>query len=126
MIPDEAISAHVQWKVKLRVHVMERGESKLEPDEIEHDDRCLLGSWIYGEGKLLHEHDEVWNKLREQHRAFHHLAALIVRHANAGNQSAALNLLDGDFMQHSFAVIATINQIRRQYETSSRPAEAAQ
>ncbi|SRR5581483_149889 len=118
---DDAISAHVQWKVRLRVHISEGGEAKLDSDEIEHDDRCDLGRWIHGEG-TRYEADDAYAKLLDEHRMFHRVAAAVVRHANAGNRAAALNLLDVEFTKHSFAVIAAINNIKHHHEQAARPA----
>lgn len=109
---DEAISAHVEWKVRLRVHLAEPGQKTLTPEEVASDDRCVLGRWIYGEG-AGYASDGAYQKLVEEHRAFHRLAADIVRAANEGRASQAQDSLEGAFQQRSLAVVNAINAIKR-------------
>ena len=85
MSPKDAITAHVNWK--LRIHALLTGKlsEKLEPTTIARDNVCELGKWIYSEGKgqmTAAEH----SALTAAHAAFHKEAARIVGEVYAGHK----------------------------------------
>ena len=78
-----AIAAHSAWKRKLAQYVAKPDKS-IDPAQLEKDDRCELGRWIYGEGRK-HASDPTFKELTKEHADFHRAAADVVRRANAGN-----------------------------------------
>ena len=49
---DEAIAVHVEWKEKLTQY-LNQPDGSLDALAIAADDRCPLGQWLHGEGRLL-------------------------------------------------------------------------
>jgi hypothetical protein len=83
MNPKDAITAHVNWK--LRIHALLSGKSteKFDPSVIERDNVCELGKWIHSEARSqlpqpLHA------ELIATHADFHREAARIVRAVTSG------------------------------------------
>lgn len=111
---DEAIGVHAQWKVRYRGYLAEPGQGNLNPDEVEHDDRCDLGNWLRGEG-ALYAGDPAFEVLAEPHRQFHLLAAAVERKTQAG-VLAAEALLCGEYLRQSGAVISAIMVMKRHAE----------
>jgi hypothetical protein len=80
----DAITAHVNWK--LRIHALLTGKlaDKLDPAAIARDNVCDLGKWIWGEGK-----NEIPQatlaELRATHAEFHREAARIVSEVYSGH-----------------------------------------
>ena len=109
---DEAISAHAQWKVRLRVILEDPGQAGLKPDEVERDDQCDLGKWIHGEGSM-YAGDAAFEALEEAHRQFHLLAADVIRKAGVGRRLEAEAILSGEYLRRSTAVISAITAIKR-------------
>ncbi len=79
---DAAIVAHTSWKNKFKSY-FEHNDISLDNDEIESDQKCTLGQWIYSEGQK-------WNSsasfamLRTRHAEFHRAAANLLRKVAAG------------------------------------------
>lgn len=112
---DEAIAAHAKWKVRLRVFLEDPGKDSLKPDEVERDDQCDLGKWIYGEGSK-NAGDAAFATLEEAHRQFHVLAGDVIRKAVAGRRLEAEAILSGEYLRRSVAVISAITAIKRHAE----------
>ena len=79
---DHAISAHSNWKGKLRAYLAKPDRS-LSSSEIAQDNKCDLGKWIHGEG-AAHANLPEFQTLRSEHAHFHKAAAEVVRKADAG------------------------------------------
>jgi len=85
MSPKDAITAHVNWK--LRIHALLSGKlsEKLDPGSITRDNVCELGKWLYGEGKGQMS-GEAHSELTAAHAAFHKEAARIVSEVYGGHK----------------------------------------
>jgi hypothetical protein len=81
----DAISAHVNWK--LRIHALLSGKlaEKLDPQAIEKDNVCDLGKWLYSDGRTQLAKPQHAD-LMEAHSQFHREAARIVRENYAGHK----------------------------------------
>jgi len=79
---DEAVGLHSKWKRKLR-QALAIHDGSLRPAEVTVDNKCVLGSWIYGEG-AAHSALPEYKKLKYEHARFHGVAADLVKRANAG------------------------------------------
>jgi hypothetical protein len=110
---DEAVSAHIKWKVRLRMCIDE--SEKLEPAVVCKDDQCELGKWIYGDGQI-YKNALSYEPLRNEHARFHRCAGDVVRKVNAGDKSGAEQLLgaEGEFAQASQATIDAIMRMKRE------------
>jgi hypothetical protein len=84
MTPKDAITAHVNWKLRIHALLTGRLSEKLEPATIARDNVCELGKWIHGEGKAKMPPAE-HAALVAAHAAFHKEAARIVGEVYAGH-----------------------------------------
>lgn len=83
MTSKDAITAHVNWKLRIHALLSSKSSEKLEAATIARDNVCELGKWIHGEGrtsvpKLMHA------ELMSTHADFHREAARIVSEVSAG------------------------------------------
>ena len=79
---DDAIKAHAAWKMKLSQYIA-KPDGTLKAGDIEPDNRCMLGKWIY-ENASLYENMNEYQELKDCHKNFHRCAADIVRKADSG------------------------------------------
>ena len=83
-------------------------------ETVAQDNKCLLGQWIYGEGKKLEVHEE-YSKLKREHARFHKAAADVIKKADSGanvTEDVAIGT-KSEFGEASVAVIVAINEIKR-------------
>jgi hypothetical protein len=85
MTTKDAITAHVNWKLKIHALLSGKLSEKLDPSTIVHDNMCELGKWIHSDGKNKIPKDK-HAELLEIHADFHREAARIVREYNAGHK----------------------------------------
>ena len=105
-----AIKAHVDWKTKLRMCIVDRSKCA-DPVTAEKDDACGLGKWMYGDGQHL-ANDEDFRQLREDHASFHVCAASIIRSVQRGKTAEAEELLAGEYAKISSRVIGKLNHMK--------------
>lgn len=84
----KAIEAHTHWKLRLRKHLDGTSEENLNPDVVCKDDQCVLGKWIYGDGKRYQDMPG-YEDLRQVHADFHQCAADIIRKTDSGQKDEA-------------------------------------
>ncbi|MEQ1508825.1 MAG: CZB domain-containing protein [Sphingopyxis sp.] len=84
---NDALAAHVQWKINLR-SAIERAET-LDADIIGRDDCCPLGQWIHGEGARLYHDYQEFVLCKTEHAAFHREAGYVARLINDKNFDSA-------------------------------------
>jgi hypothetical protein len=92
-----AVEAHIKWKLRLQKHLDGTSQEKLDPEVICKDDQCVLGKWIYSEGKKYQELP-AYEELRMTHADFHKCAANVVRKTDAGAKGEAESLFRNDYM----------------------------
>lgn len=110
---DEAIKAHSAWKMKLSSY-LKSPDGSLKAEEIQVDNKCALGQWIYGEGLKWSSLPE-YATLKAEHQKFHKAAAEVVRKAHSGASVSEDLALGGksDFASASSAVVSAIMAMRR-------------
>lgn len=110
---DEAIQAHSAWKMKLS-NYLRKPDGSLKPAEIQLDNKCALGQWIYGEGVKWSSLSE-YSVLKSEHSRFHKAAAEVVKKADSGVDTSEETALGSksEFALASGAVVAAIMAIRR-------------
>ncbi len=109
-----AIAAHMAWKTKLR-NAVEQGE-KLEVDTVCRDDRCPLGQWLHGPGRLSCGHAPAFTALLERHAEFHTEVGKVARLVNAGQKPQALAALEGGtaFARATQATVVAIKTLQQE------------
>lgn len=109
---DDAIKAHAAWKLKLSGY-LSKPDGSIKATEVELDNRCDLGKWIYGDGKK-HASLAEYSTLKSEHAVFHKAAAEVVRKADAGQNTSEEVALGGasPFSKASQAVVAAIMAIK--------------
>lgn len=109
---DEAISAHVRWKV----HLLQCLHGQVEPPDaaqIARDDACPLGIWLVGEGKQ-HAPHAACHETTTAHTQFHLRAADVVSALRAGHREQARSMLEAGsaFTKASDDVVLALTRLR--------------
>ena len=91
MNADQAIAAHREWKNRFLAAMGE--QKQLNVDEIEADNCCAFGKWLYGRGKTDFGQTANYQKCVAAHAAFHLEAAKVARLVNEGKLQAATSML---------------------------------
>ncbi len=107
---DDAMLAHMRWKLRLTDFVAGKSPEKLDPKVVCRDDQCDLGTWI-------HQHhvksaDADFAELRREHAAFHLHAGSIVQAVAERRPEQAQQILDGPYTKASTNVILLIKRVR--------------
>jgi hypothetical protein len=124
-----AVAAHGAWKAKLLAAVI-AGRRDLDPDVVRQDDRCALGTWLYGDG-AAHQGTEHYERVRALHAEFHGLAGSILDDVLGRDPHAARRSLEfgGPFDEQSAHLVQAVNDWARDVharhaEPSNRPGRA--
>lgn len=121
---DDAIDAHIEWKVSLLQRV-ERGEAL--PDEaiVADDARCPLGQWLYDESASgRYWAYDCFAELLRSHAEFHRSAAEVLHCLRQGDMAAARRLMvpGGAFDIASRETINALMDLRLHAVTDQRAA----
>jgi hypothetical protein len=93
----QVLDAHLAWRKQLEDMLANRNHDLLDAEQTSRDDRCVLGMWLYSEGKRLFGRLPEYEKLRHTHAEFHECAAKILIEHSIGSQEAGDELLKGRF-----------------------------
>jgi Chemoreceptor zinc-binding domain len=113
---DEAITTHSMWKNKLKAYLT-HPDGSLKPADVQADNKCALGQWIYTEGKRWSANPQ-YATLVSEHAKFHAAAAAVLRKADSG-EAIPEELATGtksDFGRASVAVVNAISRLRREVQ----------
>lgn len=113
---EEAITAHLEWKHKLKDYISQPDKS-LTPQIAARVDECEFGKWIKGEGARYRE-NPVFKELINEHQKFHLAASEIIKRADEG-QNVSEEFYIGalsDFGLHAQKVVALLKECKREYE----------
>lgn len=112
---DAAISAHIDWKMKLSKY-LGNPDGSLDNKKVCVDNACALGKWIYGDG-LEYEKSEpkTYFALKESHAEFHKTAGEIILLINSHQAEKAKTMLQagGPYMQVSDRTVSLIKDLKR-------------
>jgi hypothetical protein len=110
---DEAINAHSAWKIKLSAY-LRKPDGSINASEVQQDNKCVLGQWIYGEGASWSTLPE-YATLKAEHAKFHTAAAQVVTKADKGQDTSEETALGAQsaFSAASKAVVTAIMAMRR-------------
>ncbi|TLS67965.1 HAMP domain-containing protein [Mariprofundus erugo] len=112
---NEAILAHLKWKKRLHDFINGSSTEKLDSAVICKDNLCILGKWIYGDGKA-HSNTVHYPDLVRKHASFHLCAGEVVRKAEANQKSASLDMLHGEFANRAQDTIMAIIALKDEIE----------
>lgn len=78
------IKQHQEWKEELRSY-LKNPDGKLKCEEVEQDNLCEMGRWIYGEGmSVIPAH--MYQEVVEKHKRMHLEAGRIIRRIEQGKE----------------------------------------
>lgn len=110
---DDAILAHIKWKVRLNKFIDGAGSERLESRAVCRDDLCELGKWIYGEG-ARYESLPQYLELVRTHANFHLCAAEVVSKVDAGDVAGAKALMGGPVALASRETVTAIMGLKNE------------
>lgn len=116
---DSAISAHGQWKDRLRAAI-EAGATEFPIATIRGDETCEFGAWLYGptiSGAKKNTLD--YKSIVDLHAHFHNVAGRVVELAVGGNKVDAQTLLSRDFELASEKLLVAMAAWRERIEAAS-------
>lgn len=108
------IAAHRNWRQRLVAYLDGSSSETLDESVICHDNRCDLGEWIHGNGNKFYGDVPVFQRLIQDHAAFHRSAAEVVGQFKQGGEKDARRILNGEFDLCSMRVIGGLEQLERQ------------
>lgn len=110
---DEAITKHAEWKVKFRSAMGKK--EQLDAGAIRLDNRCDLGKWLHGEGKVSHGSAADFSALVTKHAEFHKVAGKVAEVINTGNYEQAEKMLasNTEYAQASLNVAGAIASLKK-------------
>ena len=116
---DKAVAAHADWKVKLRLALVQR--QKLDAEKIASDCQCELGLWLKGEGRLAHAASPNFQHCVEGHTAFHRAAGAVARAINSGDFGDAEQQLESgtELSRASSAVAVAIRRLKNEISATT-------
>lgn len=109
---ESAISAHLDWKMKLSRY-LEKPDQSLDPKKVCLDNACPLGKWIHGDGQK-YNHLSTHEHLRLAHAQFHITAADIINLINTKKlKEANIKLApNGTYSNVSEKCVGLINKLK--------------
>jgi len=111
-----AIRAHGEWKQKLR-HALLHHET-VDAGTLRLDDRCAMGKWLHGDGKLRCGSHPLFGDLLGTHAAFHRAAGQVAECVNREDRDGAERLMapGSDFANASQRVGEIAMRLRKDVE----------
>ena len=109
---DDAISAHIKWKVRLSQFIDGTSQEKLQSATICKDNLCDLGKWIYGEGAVYKALPK-YQDLIKKHANFHVCAADVVKKVENNDKVGAKAALGGAFAAASKETVTAIMDLKK-------------
>jgi hypothetical protein len=97
----QVLDAHMAWKSRLQNTLHGTSTEQLEVSVVAQDNMCVLGKWLYGEGKKQFGHLLEYEALRKTHADFHLCAGEVLIEHHNGKRDAAENILKGKFRNQS-------------------------
>ena len=113
---DDAMAAHVIWKLRLTRMIEDAVCGDLESVAAGDDDLCPFGKWIHGEG-MQYRTAPSYQDVLSKHAHFHACAAEVVRKAEQGDRAAAMKALDGAFEAASRQLVNALVELKAEAQT---------
>lgn len=121
---DQAIHAHNVWKEVWRDRLTSAGDGTIDVNEIERDDVCAFGQWLYGRTVPEKEkQSEDYAKVLAAHKEFHfeagHIIRLITQNMVA-EARAAMTQQGGQYFRTSTMLIGLLEQWKGRVQSENR------
>jgi len=110
---DDAIAAHIKWKVRLSQFIDGVSTEQLSSATICKDNLCDLGKWIYGEG-AKYKVAPHYQDLVKKHANFHICAGDVVKKVEHGDRAGAKSALSGTFAIASKETVTAIMELKKE------------
>ena len=110
---DDAIAAHIKWKVRLTQFIDGTSGEQLRSDIVCKDNQCDLGKWIYGDGSQFSGKPH-YKDLVSKHANFHRCAADVVKRVESSDKQGAKSLLSGPFAIASKETVTAIMELKKE------------
>jgi hypothetical protein len=110
---DDAISAHIKWKVRLARFIDGTSADLLKSEILCRDNLCDLGKWIYGEGAVFNDKPH-YQDVVTKHANFHRCAANVVKKVEDNDNIGANSLLSGQFTVASKETVTAIMELKKE------------
>lgn len=110
---DDAIAAHIKWKVRLSQFIDGTGTEQLKSEMICKDNLCDLGKWIYGDGAKYNTLPH-YKDLVAKHAIFHRCAGDVVKKVETGDCPGAKAALGGAFAAASKETVTAIMELKKE------------
>lgn len=111
---DTAIAAHENWKVRLQNYLNGKSDEELKAEVVCLDDRCALGQWLHGPGRMRLGSYPAFSVLIARHKYFHMQASTVLALSQAGDKTKAAQLLDGGYRHASNQVMLMLRALKRE------------
>jgi len=109
---DTAIAAHENWKLRLQNYLNGKSTEDLRPELVCLDDRCDLGKWLHGTGKMRLGSYPAFSVLVARHKYFHVQASSVVALAQAGERDKADLALATSYRHASNQVVLLLKELK--------------
>lgn len=115
---DSAITAHLEWKMKLTKY-LGNPDGTLDHQVVCLDNKCKLGSWLYGEGSQFSTQANSFESLKQSHAFFHKSAGEIIKNIDNGNKKLAEISMapSGDYFEASQKTVKLIEIVKSEVES---------
>jgi len=112
---DDAIAAHVKWKIRLNQFIDGTSTEKLDSSTVCKDNLCALGKWIYGDGEK-HRDAPHYADLVTKHANFHRCAGDVVKKVESRDKAGAMSILKGEFAASAKETVTAIMDLKKEIE----------
>lgn len=108
---DDAMAAHVIWKIRLTRLIEDADGEDLDSTTAGDDGLCPFGEWIRSEG-AQYKTTPAYEDVVKRHAHFHACAAEVVRKVEQGDKAAAMKVLDGAFEAASRQLVNAVVELK--------------
>jgi methyl-accepting chemotaxis protein len=112
---DDAIAAHIKWKIRLGQFIDGTSTEKLDSATACLDNSCALGKWIYGDGTKYKDAVN-YNLLQARHANFHRCAGDVVKKVENNDRAGARSILAGEFVRAAKETVTSIMALKTEIE----------
>ncbi len=112
---DRAISSHLDWLDRFQNLLDGNSSEVIDPEHVRNDTTCEFGKWFHGnQGDF--DDAELYNRIKELHRAFHEHAAKIGSMFNNNGNNLDIEASLFHLQESSRSLIAALQQAKQQSE----------
>lgn len=112
----EALTRHLDWKVRLRAALADN--KTVDVESASDYKSCALGAWLNGEAKQRFGHLDSYRDCCDRHAQFHQEAGRVVQRIGSGDavEAKAMLGMSGSFSVASSALIDALRHLGKDTE----------